>query len=319
MRGIMVTTKDNKWVPRKILITGGTGSLGRAFVASLPQDCATEVVIFSRDETKQGLLRQQYPQFTYVLGDVAKYRDVSRAMRGVDVVYHFAAYKQVPSAQNNVPATIETNIIGSQNIVDAAIAHGVKQVVASSTDKSTSPANAYGASKYLMEAIFQNGNKYGATTFHLTRYGNVICSNASVIPLFLKQKAAGGPLTVTRKEMTRFWLTLDQAVNNVHMALNYDPGTVLVPKAPAMSMGHLAELIGGGLPVEEIGIRPGEKIHEAMVSEAESFHTLDIGSFYLIYPPTGKVYNDKAPFSYTSDKAPILSDEKMLQYIEDYS
>lgn len=299
----------------KILITGGTGSLGRALLRRLNKLNA-EIVIFSRDETKQGQVRSHYPQHTYILGDVAKYRDVQRAIQDVDVVFHLAAYKQVPSAQNNVAATIETNIIGSQNVVDAAIAAGVKHVVASSTDKSCAPTNAYGASKYMMESIFQNGNRYGKTTFHLARYGNVVCSNASVIPLFQRQAASGGPLTVTHKDMTRFWITIETAVDLLLRALKSPPGTIVVPKAGMRSVWDVAQLIGPGLNIKEIGIRPGEKIHEAMVSEAESFYTEDMGRYFLIHPPTeGIVYNE-TPFSYTSDTAPSISDSKFLRMVE---
>lgn len=303
----------------KVLITGGTGSLGKALLRRMSYNDNIEVVIFSRDETKQGQVRSQYPQHTFILGDVAKYRDVQRAMQDIDVVFHLAAYKQVPSAQNNVAATVETNIIGSQNVVDAAIEAGVKKVVASSTDKACAPVNAYGASKSIMESLFQNGNKFNKTSFHLARYGNVVCSNASVIPLFQRQAAAGGPLTVTHKDMTRFWITLDMAVSLLLQALKSPPGTIVVPKAGMLSITDVARLIGPGLDIKEVGIRPGEKIHEAMVNEAESFYTENMGRYYLIHPPTcGKVYSE-TPFSYTSDRAPRISDNKFLRMVEQAS
>lgn len=301
---------------KRVLVTGGTGSLGKALLQRAAEEgWPTEFVIFSRDETKQARLKSLYPQHTYILGDVAKYRDLRRAMQGVDTVFHFAAYKQVPSAQNNVPATIETNILGSQNIADLAVELGVHQVVATSTDKASQPVNFYGASKAAMEAIFQDANKYGKTSFHLARYGNVISSNESVIPLFKRQRDAGGPLTVTHYDMTRFWITLDQAINLVLRALELEPGAILVPKAPAMSVLRLAQLIGGDLPIKDIGIRPGEKIHESMVAEAESFHTCETEYHFQIFPPNTHYRNLTAPFSYTSDTAPVLTDDQMREMI----
>lgn len=288
---------------KRVLITGGTGSLGKALLArSQREGWDTEFTIFSRDETKQGLLRNQYPRHRYILGDIASYMDLKRAMRGIDVVFHFAAYKQIPSAQNNVGATVRTNIIGSQNVVDAAIDLNVEKVVASSTDKAMSPVNMYGATKLAMEYIFQDANKYGATTFHLARYGNVVASNASVAILWQQQAAAGGPLTVTDKRMTRFFLTLDQALDLVLLALNTEPGVIVVPKAPAIGIYNMALAMSKGLPIIETGIRAGEKIHEGMISEAESFYTDEDEAHYYVHPPTSDFRNLNAPFSYTSDK-----------------
>ena len=173
----------------RILITGATGSLGTTLIRRIEeQKWNCQITVFSRDETRQSKLKSQYPQHRYILGDVSKLSDGRRAFRDIDIVFHFAAYKQVPSSQNNVTATMETNIIGSQNVVDAAIDMGIKQVVASSTDKSCKSVNFYGVSKAAMESLFQHGNLFGHTTFHLARYGNVVGSNASVIPLFEQQK-----------------------------------------------------------------------------------------------------------------------------------
>lgn len=307
----------NPLTNKRVLITGGTGSLGTAVLSRAKREnWNTEFVILSRGETKQSQVRSKYPEHTYVLGDVSKLRDLQRVISGVDVVLHFAAYKQVPSAQNNVPATVETNVIGSQNVVDAAIQAGVEKVVASSTDKSTSPANCYGASKYLMETIFQNANNYSNnTTFHLARYGNVISSNASVIPLFQRQAASGGPLTVTSKEMTRFWITLDDAIDLILLALEIDPGTIVVPKAKAFSIFELAKLIGPECSIIETGVRPGEKIHEAMVSPSESFHTNEFEDHFEIRPPYAGTFNDSS-FEYTSDKAVQLKPEEMQAMID---
>jgi len=288
---------------KRILLTGGTGSLGKAVLARAGREkWDVEFVIFSRDETKQSLLKTKYPQHTFVLGDVARYLDLKRAMRDIDVVFHFAAYKQIPSSQNNISATIQTNIIGSQNVVDAAIDNGVKQVVASSTDKAMSPENFYGVSKKSMEYIFQDANKYNGTRFHLARYGNVLASNQSVAPLFRQQAANGGPLTVTDRRMTRFWLSLDEAIDLILLALQVEPGLIVVPKAPAMSVWELAQAMSDGCEVIETGIRAGEKLHEGMISEAESFYVEDHENHFYIHPPTSDYRNANAPFSYTSDK-----------------
>ena len=300
---------------RHVLITGGTGTLGKATLERLA-DSNCKITVFSRDETKQSLLKKKY-NANFILGDVAEALDVHRAMRGQEIVLHYAAYKQVVSAQNNVFATIKTNIIGSMNIVDAAIDFGVERVVASSTDKSCASANLYGVSKSAMESIFQQGNKisYGKTIFTLARYGNVIGSNASVIPLFLKQKEQGY-VTLTLSEMTRFWITVDQAVDLIFMALENPAGTIVVPKAPALSMSEVAEIVAPGVEQRFIGIRPGEKVHELMVTEPESFHTQEFDDHFLIFPPTDEYYSPYAPFSYSSDNAPKLDPKVILREIE---
>jgi UDP-N-acetylglucosamine 4,6-dehydratase len=305
---------------KRILITGGTGSLGKAILQRAQQDdWDCQFVIFNRDETRQSQLKAKYPQHEYFLGDVSKYTDVYRAMRRkVDIVFHLAAYKQVPSAQNNVPATIEANIIGSLNVVDAALEAGVKQVVASSTDKACAPCNFYGISKASMEAIFQHANRFNETTFHLARYGNVVCSNASVIPLFERQAKEGGPLTVTHLDMTRFWITLDQAIDLLLVALLQQPGVIVIPKAGAMSIIEVAKAVGPGLDIKEIGIRAGEKIHEALVSEAESFFAKEDQKHFYIYPYGQKSVINVVPFTYTSDTAPHLSIKEMQDMIADY-
>jgi FlaA1/EpsC-like NDP-sugar epimerase len=307
---------------KNILITGGTGSLGHALVQRLYETC--NITIFSRDETKQGKMKNIYPNCTYMLGDVSKLSDLELALRDIDTVFHFAAYKQVPSAQNNALSTVETNVIGSINVARASIMAGVKQVVASSTDKACQSVNLYGMSKAVMEAVYQDMNKYGGTTFHLTRYGNVVSSNASVVPLFQKQAAAGGPLTVTHKDMTRFWLHIQTAVDLILHALDVSPGIIVVPKAKALPIVDVATLIGGvDLGIKEIGIRPGEKIHEAMVSEAESFHTeyndtdniSGLTGLFYIHPPKSSYRNSTAPFSYTSDTCERLADDEFLKMV----
>lgn len=304
---------------KKILITGGTGSLGKALLSRAElEDWNTEFVIFSRDETKQSLLKKRFPQHKYVLGDVAKYRDIYRALKGVQVVFHFAAYKQVPSAQNNIPATIETNVTGAQTLVDAAIDAGVQKVVASSTDKACACVNAYGASKFIMESIFQHANNNGDTTFHLARYGNVIYSNGSVCPLFEQQVKQGGPLTITSEKMTRFWMTIDQAVDTILFALRQDAGIVSVPKIKAMSLLETAKAIGPTTEIKITGIRAGEKIHEDLISEAESFRTEVKDGWFLIHPHTSRYLNSLAPFTYRSCDAERMSAGELLEAIKEY-
>lgn len=307
---------------QKILITGGTGSLGKALLRRLATCYPdAEVTIFSRDETKQSILRNKYPHYRYILGDVSDKDDLQRALYAdIDTVFHLAAYKQVPSAENNVPATFKTNVLGSIRVINAAIRAGVARVVASSTDKACMNVNAYGASKALMEDAFQNANTYNTkTSFHLTRYGNVVSSSASVIPLFKKQRKAGGPITITDKRMTRFWLSIEQAVDLLFHALEQEPGVIVVPRAPALGMLTLAQVFAeGGLEIREIGIRPGEKLHESMVSEAESFHTTFDAEHYYIHPSTSSVRNELAPFSYNSDTAPLLDIQQLLKMVEEY-
>jgi UDP-N-acetylglucosamine 4,6-dehydratase len=286
---------------KKVLITGGTGSLGKALLKRAHQEnWDTQFTIFSRNETQQGLLKSIYPQHRYVLGDVSKENDLERAMYDIDTIFHFAAYKVVPTSQVNVTATIDTNVKGSENVARVATRFGVERVVATSTDKSCEPVSYYGTSKMAMEGIFQEANSWGNTKFTLARYGNVVCSNASVIPLFIRQQRAGGPLTVTDFNMTRFWISLDDAVDLVLLALEQKPGTITVPKAGAMSMGDLAVSMAKGLVVKEIGVRPGEKKHEKMVHASESLHTEEFDDHFIIHPATTPVMHDE-PFVYTSD------------------
>lgn len=291
---------------KKVLVTGGTGSLGQALLRRAEKETwNTEFVILSRDESKQSKLKKKYPYHRYVLGDVSRKEDVDRAIHGVDTVFHFAAYKQVPSSQAQVSATLNSNVVGSRNVALSAVEHDVERVVATSTDKACAPVNYYGASKLMMEGIFQEANTWGTTIFTLARYGNVACSSQSVAPLFLSQIQNKQPLTVTSYEMTRFWLSLDQAINLVLLALQCEGGIIVVPKAPAMSMGDLAVAMAtpNGLEVVDIGIRPGEKIHECMVHASESRHTVEEDEHFFIYPATAPYeWPKRDDFTYTSDK-----------------
>lgn len=300
----------------RVLITGGTGSLGRAVLRRAEREqWNTEFVIFSRDETRQSQLKAEYPKYEYFLGDISNPNDVFRAMRRkIDVVFHFAAYKQVPSAQNNVPATINTNIAGTQIVVDAALNAGVKHVIASSTDKACEPVNLYGVSKAAMEAIFQHANRYRETAFHLARYGNVVCSNASVIPLFERQIKAGGPVTITHPDMTRFWITIDTAIDLILAAYSQPPGVIVVPKAKAMSVSDTAKALGPNTPQVVVGIRAGEKIHESLIGASESSFTRQDAKHFYVYPYGSGVQNDEQ-FTYTSANAPRLTDTELQDMI----
>lgn len=302
---------------KKVLITGGTGSLGRATLHRARQEnWNSEFVIYSRSEEKQSKLRLQFPNAHYILGDIRDQEHLQLALRDVDVVLHYAAYKQIPAAQVNVDEVVKTNVIGSKNVALAALNAGVERVVAASTDKACSPVTAYGYSKALMESLFQEYNTWGDTIFTLARYGNVVCSAASVIPLFLKQKAAGGPLTITDARMTRFWISLSYAVDLILEALQQPAGYVVVPKAPAMKVIDIAKAMGEGLPIKTIGMRAGEKIHEAMVNLSESSRTLMDNEFFYIPPPDYPVVHNEL-WEYTSDAPSYwltwLEMEQMIQ------
>jgi len=277
---------------KSILITGGTGSFGRKFVEIvLSRFKPKRLIILSRDELKQFEMQQtfsqrEYPCLRYFLGDVRDKDRLYRAFYEVDYIIHAAALKQVPAAEYNPFETVQTNIIGTQNVIDAAIDSGVKKVIALSTDKAVSPVNLYGATKLCLEKLVVAGNSYagGRTRFSVVRYGNVVGSRGSVIPLFVKQKETG-VLTVTDKRMTRFWITLEQGVNFVLYCLEImHGGEVFVPKIPSMHIIDLAKAICPECRIKYIGIRPGEKIHEVLISKDEARNTLDLGKFYVIQP-----------------------------------
>ncbi|MCL6557905.1 MAG: UDP-N-acetylglucosamine 4,6-dehydratase (inverting) [Firmicutes bacterium] len=277
---------------KSILITGGTGSFGKKFVETvLSRFTPKRLIILSRDELKQFEMQQtfspqKYPCLRYFIGDVRDKERLYRAFYGVDYVIHAAALKQVPAAEYNPFEAVQTNIIGTQNVIDAAIDCGVQRVIALSTDKAVSPVNLYGATKLCLEKLVVAGNSYagGRTRFSVVRYGNVVGSRGSVIPLFLKQRETG-VLTVTDERMTRFWITLEQGVDFVLRCLEMmHGGEVFVPKIPSMRIIDLARAICPECTIEYIGIRPGEKIHEVLISKDEARNTLDLGGFYVIQP-----------------------------------
>jgi UDP-N-acetylglucosamine 4,6-dehydratase (inverting) len=277
---------------KTILLTGGTGSFGHAFVERiLTQHPETTLRVFSRDELKQSEMQALYrgheDQLRFFVGDVRNRSRLTRAMKGVDLVVHAAAMKQVPACEYNPFEAVQTNVLGAQHIVDAAIDTGVDQVVALSTDKAVNPVNLYGATKLCEEKIIIQGNAYAAgfdTRLSCVRYGNVVGSRGSVVPLFRRQ-IAEGRLTITDERMSRFWITLPQAVDLVEYAIEHSVGgEIFIPKIPSMKVVDLAAAMAPGVPVEIIGIRPGEKLHEVLITDDESRHTIDAGDVYVVLP-----------------------------------
>jgi UDP-N-acetylglucosamine 4,6-dehydratase len=250
------------------------------------------LIIFSRDELKQFEMAQQfspvkYPCLRYFIGDVRDKERLYRAFRGVDYIIHAAALKQVPAAEYNPTECIHTNIIGAENIVNVAADVGVKKVVALSTDKAVSPVNLYGATKLCSDKLFVAANAFTScnTVYSVVRYGNVMGSRGSVIPFFINKREEGGHIPITDTRMTRFWITLEQAVDMVLKAFELSSGgEIFVPKIPSMKITDLAEAVAPGMAVIEVGIRPGEKVHECMITKEDARHTVDIGEYYVIKP-----------------------------------
>lgn len=299
---------------KAILITGGTGSFGKQCVATiLAKYKPKRIVVFSRDELKQFEMAQQFSQYScirYFIGDVRDKERLFRAFRGIDYIIHAAALKQVPAAEYNPTECIHTNITGAENIVHVAADMGIKKVVALSTDKAVSPVNLYGATKLCSDKLFIAANAYTAcdTVYSVVRYGNVMGSRGSVIPFFIKKRDEGGPLPITDTRMTRFWITLEQSVHMVLRAFELSGGgEIFVPKIPSMKITDLATAIAPDLPMQAVGIRPGEKLHETMITTEDSRHTIDIGDYYVIKPETLQYRGPDGPlvvegFEYSSGK-----------------
>jgi UDP-glucose 4-epimerase len=284
---------------RVLLITGGTGSFGKAVLKRFLASDLREIRIFSRDEKKQDDLRKSYsdPKLKFYIGDVRDPRSVAAAMRGVDYCFHAAALKQVPSCEFYPMEAVRTNVLGTENVLEAAIAAGVRRVVCLSTDKAVYPVNAMGMSKAMMEKVMVAVSRNLADTVICgTRYGNVMASRGSVIPLFAEQVAAGKPITITDPAMTRFMMTLDESVELVLYAFQHgNNGDIFVQKAPAATVAVLArallEVMGKpNHPIVEIGTRHGEKLYETLLSREEMSHAEDEGSYYRI-PPDGRDLN----------------------------
>lgn len=273
-----------------VLVTGGTGSFGRRFVeAVLRSSKVRKLIVFSRDELKQSEMAHSIvdDRLRFFIGDVRDSQRLQRAFHGVDFVVHAAALKQVPTLEYNPFEAVLTNVIGAQNVINAAIDQGVQKVVALSTDKAANPINLYGATKLCAEKLFVAGNSYAGGTqirFSVVRYGNVVGSRGSVIPFFI-QKRKEGVLPLTDERMTRFWITLDQGVNLVLQALeSMHGGEIFVPKIASMSIRDLAEVIAPECRIKIVGIRPGEKIHEVLVTEDEAARARDVGHLFVIKP-----------------------------------
>ncbi len=276
----------------RILITGGTGSLGKCLTRLILEGCPTATVaIYSRDEFKQFMMEQMFPEhrsrLRFFLGDVRDEHRLRRALTGVKYVIHAAALKQVPAAEYNPSEFIHTNINGAENVINASIDRGVEKVVALSTDKAASPINLYGATKLCSDKLFVSGNSYGGakgTRFCVVRYGNVVGSRGSVVPFFL-QKRSEGVLTVTDSRMTRFWITLEQGAALVLNALrDMKGGEIWVPKIPSMKVSDLARVIAPQAEQKIIGIRPGEKLHEVMIPVDDARQTVEFDSHFIITP-----------------------------------
>ncbi len=279
---------------KSILITGGTGSFGKKFTEVILRRYPDikRMVIFSRDELKQFDMAQiythdKYPCIRYFLGDVRDFARLKRACEGIDVIIHAAALKQVPAAEYNPDEFIKTNIGGAQNIIDAALATDVKVVVALSTDKAAAPINLYGATKLVSDKLFIAANNikgWRDLRFSVVRYGNVMGSRGSVIPFFM-EKAKTGVLPITHSDMTRFNISLEDGVDMVLWAIeNAIGGEIFVPKIPSYKIEIVAKAIAPSAKIQNIGIRPGEKLHEEMITESDSFYTIDIGKYYAILP-----------------------------------
>ena len=317
------------WSGKVILITGGTGSFGRAFVRRMLADFhPAKLIIFSRDELKQHEMRTggyDDPSLRYFIGDVRDPLRVRRAMQGADIVVHAAALKQVPACEYNPMEAILTNIMGGRNVIEAALDTNVQKVMALSTDKAVNPINLYGATKLAAEKLFVQSNAYAGgrdVRFSCVRYGNVVGSRGSVVPMFINQRSSGR-VTITDRRMTRFWLSLEQGVDfTIRCIEAMQGGEVFVPKIPSMRLTDLAQAIAPDADLEIIGIRPGEKLHEVLISEDEARHTLELSDMYVV-EPTGALWFGHAwrsegkmldeGFRYASDNNADWLDEQQIR------
>jgi UDP-N-acetylglucosamine 4,6-dehydratase len=301
---------------KTVLVTGGTGSFGTRFVElALAEQQPRKVIIFSRDELKQFEMSQRLAdgRLRYFLGDVRDSERLHRAFRDVDIVVHAAALKQIPASEYNPFEAIKTNVLGAQNVIEAALDSGVEKVIALSTDKAANPINLYGATKLCSDKLFVAGNAYAGgekSRFSVVRYGNVVGSRGSVVPYFLRKRTEG-KLPITDPRMTRFWITLDQGVRFVIDSLGrMQGGELFVPKIPSMRVVDLAKAIAPDCSLEIIGIRPGEKLHELMIGDDDARRAVDAGAYYVLIPEfawwNGKQLGKALPdgFSYRSDNNP---------------
>jgi len=321
---------------KKILVTGGTGSFGHHIAEALLKYKPKEIRIFSRDEKKQDDMRREYENvrnLRFIIGDVRDLHSVSNAMRDIDIVFHAAALKQVPNCEYNVFETVKTNIIGAQNVVTASMEENVEKVVAISTDKAVEPVNVMGMSKAIQERIITSANLFKdgkRTIFCCVRYGNVLGSRGSVVPVFKEQINKGLPLTITDRQMTRFILTLDDAIDLVfYAAINSVGGEIFVANIPSHTVGDLVEVMFENCKVKNnkiksIGIRCGEKLHETLISPTESLKTIKKRGYFIILPqiPALEIekkypnYRNTKMFRFSSDKAKRLNKAELKSLLK---
>jgi UDP-N-acetylglucosamine 4,6-dehydratase len=318
------------WNNQTILVTGGTGSFGKKFIKIMLEEFLPEkLIVYSRDELKQHEMRERgfnHPHLRYFIGDVRDQPRLRRAMQEVDIVVHAAALKQVPTCEYNPMEAVKTNILGTANVVDAAIDARVEKVLFLSTDKAVTPVNLYGATKLTAEKLVVASNAYAGdmqTRLSCVRYGNVVGSRGSVIPIFIRQRENGNKLTITDERMTRFWLSLEQGVRFVISNIErMHGGEVFVPKIPSTKIVDLARVIAPKAQIEVIGIRPGEKLHEMMISRDESRATIELDDRFVVEPfghlwfrydwsSEGSRVADG--FKYTSDNNSEWLTEKQIQ------
>lgn len=298
----MTKMDDYNLEGKRILVTGGTGSFGKRFIRLLLEKYKTsKVIVFSRDELKQFEMQQDFESdnLRFFIGDVRDLQRLKMAFKGVDVVVHAAAMKQVPASEYNPTECIRTNIQGAENIIQAAIDCNVERVIALSTDKAVNPINLYGATKLCSDKLFIAANSFGkpqGTSFSVVRYGNVVGSRGSVIPFFKKCQAEGRPIPITDERMTRFWITLSDGIKFVEKCLNImRGGEIFISKIPSMKVTDLAKAVAPELDTVTIGIRPGEKLHECMVPMEEARRTLEFNNMFIIQPDAQNLQYDSNP------------------------
>jgi len=319
-----------------ILITGGTGSFGQAFVQRIISNHRpARLVIYSRDELKQFEMQQKFsaPSLRYFIGDVRDGERLNRALTGIDIVVHAAALKQVPAAEYNPIECIKTNVIGAENVINASIDQKVKKVIALSTDKAVNPVNLYGATKLCSDKLFVAGNHLagvGGPRFSVVRYGNVIGSRGSVVPFF-RERVKSGKLPITDPRMTRFWIKVEDGAGFVERCIQLmRGGEIFIPKIPSMRITDLASAIGPDCEQEVTGIRPGEKLHELLLTRDDARHTLEFKDFYIIQPGihmwdyvASTTYGDEqgrpvpAEFEYASNNNPQWLGADQLKSVVD--
>lgn len=314
----------NNYKNKKVLITGGTGSFGKTFAEYLITTDVDEIVIFSRDEAKQDLLRYEIvdKRLTYVLGDIRDYSSINKSLRNIDYVFHAAALKQVPSSEIHPLEAVKTNILGSKNVIESAIDNSVEKVICLSTDKSVAPVNAMGMTKALMEKVAQSYSHASDTTICCTRYGNVIASRGSVVPLFIKQIRENKALTITNPSMTRFLMTLEDAIDLVNFAFdNGSSGEIFVRKSPSASVKTIANAVIEVMKAKEdyskviIGDRPAEKIHETLLSFEESVYAEDLEGYFKIKPATVDCELNAEKYEFSSNSNKLLTTKEVVDLL----